>query len=64
MSGRWINVAEKDCSACNGAGVESPELLRYRSKRSLFADGYRCKRCKGTGKESVGYRDLRDASGR
>lgn len=47
---RWIEVGKEVCPRCNGTG-----------KRNRYED---CPECRGSGKRSVGYMDLRDASGR
>lgn len=69
MSGHtpsWIHVGESECEECGGVGVErhSQYLIRYDGVESLKRQGYGCRSCDGTGKRSVGYVDLRDASGR
>jgi DnaJ-class molecular chaperone len=60
---RWIEVAKGDCRECGGYGVHRSAPSHW-TKAEAFKSGYRCQACKGTGQRSVGYMDLRDASGR
>lgn len=63
----WIEVGKSDCRECGGIGVEpgSANLIGHGwTKRELIKRGCGCRACKGTGQKSVGYQDLRDASGR
>lgn len=64
----WIEVGRKDCRYCAGTGIAPPghrEVGRFERTISelkrLYGD---CRDCSGKGTTSVGFSDLRDASGR
>lgn len=62
----WVEVAKGDCRECGGTGVErsAHDRIKYDGIDYLKRRGYGCRACRGTGKRSVGYQDLRDESGR
>lgn len=62
----WVEVGKADCEECGGTGVDPfvHDRIQYDGIEYLKKQGYRCSRCRGTGKRSIGYQDLRDASGR
>lgn len=61
----WIEVAKGDCENCHGTGVDPyyKDRIEWDGLSSARRD-YPCDYCNGEGTKSIGYMDLRDASGR
>lgn len=63
----WIEVGRKDCSECGGTGIAWPgyeHIDGWNTVSDLKRQYGECRSCDGSGTRSVGYSDLRDASGR
>lgn len=61
----WIEVGKSDCEECKGTGVHYAYLSDIEwHGLSEARRRWPCRRCDATGQRSVGYMDLRDASGR
>jgi RecJ-like exonuclease len=64
----WIEVGRNDCRYCDGTGIRPPGHEypgRFGETRASLRRRYGdCPYCHGKGSRSVGFSDLRDASGR
>lgn len=60
---KWIEVGQGDCRACGGYGINKSAPSWY-TRSEAISRGYGCRACDHTGKRSIGFMDLRDASGR